>query len=72
MFKSVKCVSCKDKSWKRCCYKCLNSLFECYISKGYFINRQLINHMNIHFKDPNLYITCVMCNVNQYIRGFRF
>ena len=28
--------------------------------------------MNIHYNDPNLYITCIMCNVNQHISGFRF
>ena len=28
--------------------------------------------MNIHYNDPNLYIICVMCNVNQNISGFRF
>ena len=27
--------------------------------------------MNIHYNDPNLYITCWMCNVNQHISGFR-
>ena len=28
--------------------------------------------MNIHYNDPNLYITCIMCNVNQHISVFRF
>ena len=23
--------------------------------------------MNIHYKDPSLYITCIMCNENQQI-----
>ena len=54
MSKSKKCVSCKDKSWRRCCDKCLDSLFECYICKGYFKNRHFINHMKIHYNDPNL------------------
>ena len=27
--------------------------------------------MSIHYNDPNLYITCMMCNVNQHISGFR-
>ena len=26
MSKLVKCVSCKDKSWRRCCDKCLDSV----------------------------------------------
>ena len=72
MSKSVKCDNCKDKSWRGCCNKCLNSSFECYICKGYFKNRDYINHMNIHNNDPNLYITCIMCNVYQHISGFRF
>ena len=49
-----------------------NSLFECYICKGYFKNRDCINHMNIHYNDPSLYITCIMCNKNQQISGFSF
>ena len=69
---SVKCFNCKDKSWRRCCDKCLFSLFECYICKGYFKNRHYINHMNIHYNDPNLYITCITYNVCQHISEFRF
>ena len=72
MSKSVKCVRCKDKSWKGCGDKCLDSFFECYICKGYIQKRHYINHMNIQYNDPNLYITCFMCNVNQHISGFRF
>ena len=68
MSKSVKCVSCKDKSWRRCCDKCLDSLLECYICKGYFTNRHYINHMSIHYNDPNLYITYDV----SHISGFRF
>ena len=32
--RSNKFSGCKDKSWRKCCDKCLDSLFECYISKG--------------------------------------
>ena len=39
MSTSVKCGGCKDKSWRKCCDECLDSLFECYICKGYFKNR---------------------------------
>ena len=28
--------------------------------------------MNILYNDPNLYITCIMCNVNHYISGLTF
>ena len=72
MSKSVKCDSCKDKSWRMCRDKCLDSLFESYICKSYVKNGHYINHKNIHNNDPNLYITCIMCNVNQHINGFRF
>ena len=72
MSKSLNCVSCKDVSWRSCCDKCLDSLFECYIFKGDFKNRHYTNHMIIHYNGPNLYITCIMCNVNQHIIGFRF
>ena len=72
MSKSAKCVKCKDKSWRRCCDKFLDSLFEYYICKGYFRNRHYIDQMNIHYIDSNLYITCIMCNVNQHISGFNF
>ena len=51
MSKSVKCNSCKDKTWRRCCDKCLDGLFECYIYKVYYKNRDYINHMNIHYND---------------------
>ena len=61
MSKSVKCDSCKDKFWSRCSEKCLDSLFECYICKGLFKNRDLISHMDIHYNHPNLYISCIMC-----------
>ena len=27
--------------------------------------------MNMYYIDPNLYITCILCNVNQNISGFR-
>ena len=67
MSTSLKCGGCKDKSWIKCCDKCLDSLFECYICKGYFKNRDYINHMNIHYNDPILYITCIMSNENQHI-----
>ena len=29
MSTSVKCSDCKDKSWRKCCDKCLDSLFGC-------------------------------------------
>ena len=72
MSTSVKWDSCKDKSWRKCCDKDLDSLFECYICKGYFKNRDYIIHMNMHYNNPNLYWTCIMCNVIQHISGFRF
>ena len=72
MSKSVKCVSRKDISWRRSCDKSLDSLFECYICTSYFKNRHFINHMNIHYNDPHLYITCIKFKVNQHISGFRF
>ena len=72
MSKSVKCVSCKAKSSRRCCDKCSDSLFMCYICKGYFKNRPYINHMIIHYNDPNLNINSFMCKVNQHISGYRF
>ena len=28
--------------------------------------------MSIRYKDPNLYITCIMCKINQHISGVRF
>ena len=28
--------------------------------------------MNMRYKNINLYIACMMCNVNQHISGFRF
>ena len=31
MSTSVKCGGCKDKSWRKCCDKCLDILFESYI-----------------------------------------
>ena len=65
-------VKINHESWRKCCDKCLDSLFECYICKGYFKNRDYNNHMNIHYNDPSLYITCNMCNENQNISGFRF
>ena len=71
MSKSVKCDSYKDKSWRRCCDKCLDSFFECYICKDYFKSRHFFNHMNIHYNDPNLHISCITYNVNQHINGFR-
>ena len=72
MSTSVKCCSYKNKSQKKFSDKCLDSLFKCYICKDYFKNRGYINHMNMHFNNPNLYLTCIMCNVNQHILGFRF
>ena len=27
--------------------------------------------MNILYNDPELFITCIMCNVNQHVSGFR-
>ena len=69
---SVKCDSFKNNSWRKCCDNCLGSLFKCYIGKGYFKSRDYINHMNMHYNDTILYITCIMCNVNQHISGFRF
>ena len=51
MSTSVKCGGCKDKSWRKCCDKCLDSLFECYICKG-----------ECYYNEPSLYIIvlCVM------------
>ena len=72
MYTSVKCDSCKDKSCRKCCDNCLDNSFKCYICKDYFKNRDYINHMNIHYNDPNLYITCIRCNVNQHISAFSF
>ena len=30
------------------------------------------DHCSIHYKDPNLYLTCYFCNKNKPITGFRF
>ena len=58
---------------EKCCDKCFDSFFKCYIcSKGHLKNRDYIIHMKINYNDPNLYITCIICNVNQHISGFRF
>ena len=57
MYKSVKCYSCKNKSWRKCFDECLDSLFRCYICKSYFMNRDYINRLSVHYNDPNLYIT---------------
>ena len=67
MSKPVKCDSCKTNFCNSCCDKCSDTLCECY-----FMNREYISHMDIHYNDPNLYITCIMCKVNQYISGFKF
>ena len=72
MSKSVKCDSCKDKSGSGCCDKYLDNLFECYICKGHFKNRDYISHMDMYYNDPNLYIACLRCKVNQHISGFGF
>ena len=65
MSTSLKYDSRKDKSWRKCCDKCLDNLIKNYTFKGHFKNRDYINHMSIHYDDPNFYITCIMCNVNQ-------
>ena len=69
MSTSVKRGGCNDKSWRKCCDNSLDSLFEYYICKGYFKNSDYINHMNIHYNDPSLYMTCIE---NEHISGFRF
>ena len=60
MSTSVKCGGCKDKSWRKCCDKCLDSLFECYICKGYF---------SCDFNNATFYISSYN---NFYILAFVF
>ena len=68
----MKCNNCKNKPWKKCCENCKELEYSCYICNILVQVKNYIGHLEEHYKNPDLYITCKMCNVYKHISFFRF
>ena len=67
-----KCLNCRDKQWKNCCYKCREQPYECFICNGIIKERDRNSHISKHYEEVGLYLTCSMCKVEKRISYFRF
>ena len=67
-----KCLNCRDKQWKECCYKCTEQPYESFICKVVIKEKDRNEHMSKHYNEAWLYLTCSMCKLNKHISCFRF
>ena len=69
---SSKCDKCKDKAWCWSCDECQSKPFPYFVCNNILTFREIVNHMSIHFNDPNQYLLCRICKVKKHITQFRF
>ena len=67
-----KCSNCRDKQCKDSCYKYREQRYECFICNGIIKERDRNSHINKHYEEVRLYLTCSMCKVMKHISYFRF
>ena len=68
----MKCKNCKNKPWNKCCKNCKELEYSCYICNSLVKVKNYIGHLEEHYKNPDFYINCKMCNVYKHISFFRF
>ena len=66
-----KCLSCKNKQWKDCCYKFREPPYDFFICNDIIRERDRNSHMSRHYEEVDLYLTCSMCKPNKHISYFR-
>ena len=68
-----KCLNCRDKQWKDCCFKSREQPYECFICNRITKERDRNSHISQHYEEARLYLTWFcMFNVNKDISYFRF
>ena len=67
-----KCLNCRDKQWKDCCYKCREQPYECFKCKEAIKEKDRNDHMSKHYDEAKLCLTCAMCKLKKHISYFRF
>ena len=68
----MRCDNRKNRPWKECCNGCKELEYSCYICEGIVEVKIKIGHLEEHYNNPNLNITCNMCKVYKHISFFRF
>ena len=69
---STKCDKSKDEPLCWICNECQSKPLSCFVRNETITYRERHNHMVIHCNDPNQYLICKKCKVNNYISHCRF
>ena len=63
----MKCNNCKNRPWKECCTKCKELEYRSYICESVVEVNKYIGHLEEHYKNPNLFLTCNISNVYKHL-----
>ena len=67
-----KCLNCRNKQWKECCYKCREPPYEHFICKAVIKENDRIYHMSKHYNEAGLHLTFMLnLNRNSFILGLK-
>ena len=67
-----KFLSCMNKQWKDCCYKCREQPYDCFICNDIIRERDRNSHMSRHYEEVDLCLACSVCKLNKHNSYFRF
>ena len=62
---STKCDKCKNKAWCWSCDECQSKPLSCFVCDEIITYRERHNHMSKNYNDPDQYLTCHKCKVNE-------
>ena len=69
---STECDKCKNKALCLSCDECQSKPYICFICNETITYKEKHNHMRIHFSDPDQFLLCNLCKVNQNISNCRY
>ena len=61
---STKCDKSKNKNWCWSGDECQSKPFQCFVCNKIITYRDRHDHLQVHFNNPNQYLVCRMCKVN--------
>ena len=56
---------CKGKAWCWSCDHCQNKTSTCFVINETITCRDGFCHLNIHYNNPNQYLSCRMCKLSR-------
>ena len=68
----IKCNNCEPKPFKKCCDKCRDQPYKCFVCDIIIKERDRTNHLSKYYTNPDLYKTCCSCKIYKQISYFRY